>query len=141
MSNVIVSYVIMKCFCFFWMWMLISTFRCCTVQIPKYARTSREQFLSYSELFCRTYHHQLNKNPGASPRDILFGSHFIFNIQNVWFLFIQKTNDIHPHKIPEQLSKHQYDTNIHKHTNSTWKINTKMDWIISTDKVSLHTCP
>jgi hypothetical protein len=59
------------------MWMLISTFRCCTIQIPKNTRTKTTLTKNSSWKFL-TYHHQLSKNPGGSPSDILLGSHFIF---------------------------------------------------------------
>ncbi len=77
LNHRISSYIIMKCFGFFWMWMLISTFRCCTIQIPKNTRTKTTLTKNSSWKFL-TYHHQLSKNPGGSPSDILLGSHFIF---------------------------------------------------------------
>ena len=71
-----VSYVIMKCFCFFWMWMLISSFRCRTIQIPEDTRKFTQIFPKQIQCLS-AHHHQLSKNPGGSPNDILFGSHFI----------------------------------------------------------------
>jgi hypothetical protein len=67
--------IVMKCFGFFRVRMLLSTFGCRTVQIPEDTRMSREIVIERCSL--STYHHQLNKKPGASPSDILFGSHFI----------------------------------------------------------------
>lgn len=62
------------------------------------------------------YHHQLNKKPGASPSDILFGSHLIWKIDMSIISF--DSSHLHRHKIPEPLSLHQYGTNIRKHINS-----------------------
>ena len=65
----------MKCFGLFRVGMLLSTFRCRTVQIPEDTRMTRD--IVDEACWVSTYHHQLNKKPGASPSDILFGSHFI----------------------------------------------------------------
>ena len=69
--------IVMKCFGFFRVRMLLSTFGCRTVQIPEDTRMTGDIVEETCTPSTFTHHHQLNKNPGASPSDILFGSHFI----------------------------------------------------------------
>ena len=121
----------MKCFCFFRMRMLFSTFRCRTVQIPKNTGEKKRTCL-YMKLFSlpSTYHHQLNKNPGASPSDILFCSHFIYTTHHSSLHLKDKTSNLHPHKIPEPPSMRQYGTNIRRHIDSIYM--NKRTYLINT---------
>lgn len=76
-ENTTITHIIMKSFRLWRMLACVSSFRCCTIKVPKYTVINTKKLNTTNKNSKKlTYHHHECKNPGGSP-SVIFFSHRI----------------------------------------------------------------